>query len=266
VRPIKIHVEKADPGFWTYLQRSAGELPETPLFYALNWILEQLNLGNFEVEQDKRGDVVSLTLGREAAAELESANNAAEEAGRRLFAVNVAGVMAQGRESGIPPQLAEFSRTVTRESTEWGRRNTEFHYAFEVVKVLARLNKKTFNLEAPPISGVAPASVVSYLKESTRCWLYGFHGASVALSRACLEDALKARVAANGSSPTSLEFLIEAAKRRGLLDDCMVEVAHTIRKAGNKFLHGQNITETDSRETLDAIRSLVEYVFQPQPH
>jgi hypothetical protein len=123
------------------------------------------------------------------------------------------------------------------------------------------LNKKTFNLEAPPITGLAPASVVSYLRESTRCWLYGFHGASVALSRACLEDALKARLPAGDRATSELKTLIEAANRRQLLDDCMAEVAHTVRKAANKFLHGQNITEKDSRETLDATRSIVEQVF-----
>ena len=106
--------------------------------------------------------------------------------------MNVSGLMAESRESGIRPGQAHLSKMVTQQSTDWGYRNTEFHYGFELVKVLARLNKKTFNLEAPPITGVAPASVVSYLCESTRCWLYGFHGASVALSRACLEEALKA--------------------------------------------------------------------------
>jgi hypothetical protein len=150
---------------------------------------------------------------------------------------------------------------VTQQSTDWGRRNTEFHYAFELIKVLTRLNQETFHLEAPPITGLAPAGVVSYLRESTRCWLYGFHGASVALSRACLEDALKARLPAGDRTTSELKTLIDVANRRQLLDDCMAEVAHTVRKAANKFLHGQNITEKDSRETLDATRSIVEQIF-----
>jgi hypothetical protein len=41
----------------------------------------------------------------------------------------------------------------------------------------------------------------------------------------------------------------------------MVDVAHTARKAANKFLHGWSITEMDSRQTLDATRSLVEQIF-----
>lgn len=164
--------------------------------------------------------------------------------------------MAESRESGIDPTHADLSKMVTEQSTDWGRRNTEFHYAFELVKTLARLNKKTFSLDAPPIRGIAPASVVSYLREGTRCWLFGFHGASVALSRACLEEALKARL----SEADTLEALIEAARRDRILDDCMAQVAHTVRKNANNFLHGQDITERESRETLDATRSLVEQI------
>ncbi len=171
--------------------------------------------------------------------------------------VNGAGVFAQGRESGVPPEYADLSKMVTQQSTDWGHRNTEFHYAFELIRVLARLNNKTFKLEAPPITGVAPESVVSYLRESTRCWLYGFHGASVALSRACLEDALKARM----HRDECLESLIAVAKRSGLLDGCMEDFAHKVRKAANKFLHGRSITERESRQTLDATRSLVEQIF-----
>jgi hypothetical protein len=259
--PVKIGVEKTELGYWTYLQRSAGHLPETPLYQLLNWILEQLNLGNVEPDQDQRGDIVSLTLGRDVAERVQTIDEAGKGAKRRLQAVNFAGVLAQSRESGIQPEIAYVGKMATQQATEWAHRNTEFHYAFELINVLARLNEKTFKLEAPPITGLAPLSVVSYLRESTRCSLYGFHGASVALSRACLEDALRSRLPANQGVPKSLELLIDAARRCDVLDDCMVQVAHTIRKVGNRFLHGQNITETDSRSTLDAIRSIVEQVF-----
>jgi hypothetical protein len=48
---VKFSVEVAEDGFWTYLQRSAGKLPLLgPLHKVLNWVLEQLNLGNSEIE------------------------------------------------------------------------------------------------------------------------------------------------------------------------------------------------------------------------
>lgn len=169
--------------------------------------------------------------------------------------------MAQARESGIEPTYEQLGQMVTREVADWGRRNTEFHYAFELVKVLARLNKKTFNLIAPPIKGAAPKSVVSYLNEGTRLWLYGFHGASVALSRACLEEILKIQLGPRLKGQAGLGSLIEMASKYGILDDPLVLLAHAVRQTGNKFLHGKPIDEKDSRVTLDAVRGIVEQVF-----
>jgi hypothetical protein len=101
---VKFSMEEAEAGFWTYLQRSAGKLPREPLHKVLNWILEQLNLGNAEIELDSRGDVVSLAVGRGAAAEPQhSAEDASERAQSRLRAVYLAGLLAQCRESGISP-------------------------------------------------------------------------------------------------------------------------------------------------------------------
>ena len=262
-RPVQIQVEQTRAGCWTYVQRSAGSLPETPLHQLLKWIIEQLNFGNFTATKDGRGDVVSLTLGRSAAAQRESADAALAETHDRLLAVSLAGLMAQSRESGIEPQHAGLSKAASQQITDWGRRNTEFHYATELLKTLGRLNKKTFNPEAPPITGLAPASVIAYLRESTRCWLYGFHGASVALSRACLEETLRTKLPTSKATaiPATLEYLVDRAKQQALLDDCMAETAHSIRKVGNRFIHGESITERESRDTLDAIRSIVEVVF-----
>lgn len=263
--PRTLHVEKTASGVWTCLQRSPGRLPETPLFHLLNWILEQLNFGNFESEEGEDGDVVTLIMGKRGARPFESLDKAAEDAQRRLLAVDISGVLAGCRESGITPEHAYISKAAAQQASGWFLRNTEFHYAFELTKVLGRLNKKTFKLEAPPITGLAPLSVVSYLKESTRCWLYGFHGACVSLCRACLEETLKEATPIPILNAARLDLLIDEARQKQVLDDCMAEVAHSIRKKANKFLHGHPITEEDSRETLDNIRSVVEQVFSSDP-
>src|ERR1700686_1478836 len=126
-----LHTERKDNRFWTYRGRSAGELPETPLHNLLKWIVEQLNFGNFEIERDSRGDSVSVTIGKAAAQKPGSFDEAEDRVKRRLAAVNLAGIMARCRESGIKPAHAHISKMVTQQSTDWVRRNTEFHYAFE---------------------------------------------------------------------------------------------------------------------------------------
>jgi hypothetical protein len=156
-------------GFRAYNHRSAGKLPEPPLHRQLNWLLEQLNLGNLDTERDTNGDAISVTIGRPASPQQVSREEVAEDTKKRLTAINIAAAMSQFRESGITPKGARAVRQLTLESAEWTHRNTEFHYAFELNKVLERLNEKNFHLEAPPILGVAPEGVISYLREATRC-------------------------------------------------------------------------------------------------
>src|SRR5688572_6986583 len=151
-------------------------------------------------------------------------------------------MFAQGREKGIEPQLSDQSKKLAAASTSnWIRRNTEFFYAFQLAKVLARVNKKSFTLEAPAIEGVAPESVVSYLRESTQCWLYGLHGACIALCRACLEEALRYKLPppSSVSRANRLEDLIDQAVKDRVLDTCLSKMAHDIRKLGNRVLHGE---------------------------
>ncbi len=81
------------------------------------------------------------------------------------------------------------------------------------------------------------------------------------LCRACLEETLKAAMPVPTLNAPQLDLLIDDARQKHVLDDCLTEVAHSIRKKANKFLHGHAITEEDSRETLDNIRSVVEQVF-----
>lgn len=259
-KTVKIGIEKTEDGFWSYVRRSPGVMPETPLFEFLTWIIEQLTFGHLGYKFDDSGNVVSLMIGRDIAHAGMSIEEASEQAKSRLLSINVAGVMAVARERGIEPEYEDLSKRVSLQTTDGGRRNTETHYALELIKILARLNKKTFKLEAPPISGIASQSVVAYLQESTRCWLYGFYGASIAMSRACLEESLKIVVVRPPGS-SDLSTLIDMANTTGKLDACMMDVAHSIRKTGNKFLHGDQINELDSRNALDGIRSIVTHLF-----
>jgi hypothetical protein len=127
----------------------------------LLWIAQQLNFGCVRLETQDNGDVVSITIGRQAALPLASMEDAEAEAKLRLMSVNFAGVFARARESGIEPKHVPLADLVKRELTINGERNTEIHYAFELLKVLGRLNKKVFKLEPPPILGIAPSSVIS---------------------------------------------------------------------------------------------------------
>ena len=110
---MRVYVEREGDQSWPYIQRSAGELPETPLHSALKWVLEQLNFGNIETQRDSLGDVVSVTIGKAAAPELVPDDKVVEGPKSRLRAVHLAGLLAQCREGGIRPKHASLSKMLS---------------------------------------------------------------------------------------------------------------------------------------------------------
>jgi hypothetical protein len=227
MREVNIQTEPEGTGFWAYQQRSAGESRSTPLTVTLRWILEQLNFGNAEWEQDRNGDHVTLVLGKRSSPQNVTENEVVDHVGKRLNAVGISGILARSRESGTSPtpDYADLVRQTTLEADESGHRNTELYYAFELVKVLGRIAKKIFKLEAPATG--APDTVAWYLGEATRCWLYSLHGASIALCRACLEESLKEKLGnrefgalerQSRFGKVTLEMMIDRAVQFGHLD------------------------------------------------
>lgn len=84
-----LDVEQTDGRARTYLQRSAGELPRSPLHSIMKWILEQLNLGHFEKLRDSQGDIVSMTIGRSSPRASSSGDEALEQGMSRLLAIDL---------------------------------------------------------------------------------------------------------------------------------------------------------------------------------
>ena len=219
--------------------------------------------GHYVPVPEPDGSVTSLMTGQFALHESESMEDFGQYISRALKAVNIAGLFAQARERGIPPQLANFSKRISQEATEGARLFAEFHYAFELTKILARIEKKNFKLKDLPID-LAPESVQAYLGESSRLWLDGLHGASVVLSRASLELSLRARLEGKSDAVDCLEALIDKGPENGLLALSDHKIAHTIRRGANAVLHGDSVTELQSREALEGVRTLVERLFISQ--
>jgi len=275
MREEKFGIEEVGESYWIYKQRSPGDPVSGPLYSVLKWILEQLNLVNFEVDIDEDKEVVGITLGRDAIPTFPSEAAATKHAQSRFRAVNLAGVFAKAREEGVEPEFDGLSKTVTLNANEGAYDNTEFYYAFELVKVLGRIRKKTFILSAPPIRGKVPEKLIWYLGEATRCFLYGLHRACIALCRACLEEALsvkvketkEGRVALSEYRKThlkegGLECLISVATNMGYLeDDIWLKQAHKVRTRGNDILHRETVKEENSNETLRALRGILEHLF-----
>jgi hypothetical protein len=102
-----------------------------------------------------------------------------------------------------------------------------------------------------------------YLREATRCYIFGFWQASISLSRAAVENALRERVFEQfGSAPHKFGKLIEFAQNSGILDGARSELANEVKVNGDKVLHGGETLVKDARNALEAARGVLEYLHE----
>jgi hypothetical protein len=120
------------------------------------------------------------------------------------------------------------------------------------------------------ISALAPKAlpdwgVELYLREASRCFIYGFWNSSVALSRAALElglkQGLKSRLAGIIPSEDDLKLLLEYAQQFRVIDDAGFEMGDQVRKTGNKVLHGSHAGEELAWDTLWAVRGVLKVIY-----
>ena len=71
---IALKVETEHGRTWTYLDRLAGCGRIDPLYRTLRWMVQQLNFEHFQVEDEEHGEILSLSIGRDAV--LEEASSA----------------------------------------------------------------------------------------------------------------------------------------------------------------------------------------------
>lgn len=268
--------------FWSYVFESAGPSDQWPvkdLCKALKWIVQQINFGNFKFEEDE-GEVVSVLMGRGVPFEAGEmpATKVAERVQKlteeRLLSVNLADVFARSREQGTEPQYKpeheRMAEIVNSGKGDGALFNTELSYIFQFIDILKRIRERSFILDAPPIMGKAATGVVDLLGEATRCHLYGFHRACVAICRACMEKALKdtipgpkLRLAKWKPKEGHLQRLMRVARTLDLLDVSHFEMANQVRKEGNEVLHRdlQKLRE-ESWEILVKTRGVISHLYR----
>jgi len=103
-----------------------------------------------------------------------------------------------------------------------------------------------------------PRQVNVYLEQATRSFVAGLWDGAVALSRACLEDALEDRIGEYlGHQKRDLRDWIGEAERNRLMTVDQVSRARVIQDLGNAILHERSGTEAEARESVEALRELL---------
>lgn len=112
---VKFGVKVVNNKIWSFVSPSCGDPSETPVNQVFRWILEQLNLGNWQCSKDAHDHVTSLIVGAAAAEDVggTTTEEVATNVRERLRCLNLAGIFARGREAGLGPgdiELADLQK------------------------------------------------------------------------------------------------------------------------------------------------------------
>jgi hypothetical protein len=141
------------------------------------------------------------------------------------------------------------------------------YYVRKVLRDAPKLVLRTLQLETMATQEIPQTNGAFYLREATRCYIHGFWGACVALSRAAVEQALKEAVAkAVGAtaSDSKLSTLVESARRLRLADPAVLSLADEVRIAGNRTVHNKASDQPEAWDTLVRVRAVLLALYEGQ--
>jgi hypothetical protein len=109
-----------------------------------------------------------------------------------------------------------------------------------------------------------PASQVTnvFLQEAVRTYVLGLPQASVALSRAALEQALKENLGYQGqASYIEMKDLLDEAERAGVIDKTLRRMARRVADEADDVLHEKPTSITKAYEVLLLLRGILQHVY-----
>ena len=156
----------------------------------------------------------------------------------------------------IIPALDELSR----KSPDLFAGDLDRLYVRDVVGAVPGYVSRTLQLSGLA-AGLKPKEVVSkYLAEAVRTYIFGFPLASIALSRAILEHAVKERMIGPPEGATLSAWIEQVADERDL-DDEILNMARSVTKTGNKVLHQKPVTLPEAFDVLVKVRKFLEALY-----
>jgi hypothetical protein len=136
------------------------------------------------------------------------------------------------------------------------------HYTRQLIAGVAGYVERTMEFSRMEAERVPSEVTNTYLREAVRTYTFGLPQATVALSRAALEQALKETLGRQGSGEhISFQYLVGQAETWGILDKTAARMARKLAKEGDDVLHEKPTDLKKAREVLVGIRGLVQQIY-----
>lgn len=158
------------------------------------------------------------------------------------------------------PSRAFITSILKKYHRDYLEYSLDSYYVRKTLREAPKLVQRTLELETMATQDIPLTDATFYLREATRCYIFGFWAASVALCRAALEKGLKEAVAKATGSPVlecKLSKLVESASRLRLADPAVLSQAEQVRIAGNRTVHNRASDQPEAWDTLLALRGVM---------
>jgi hypothetical protein len=130
-----------------------------------------------------------------------------------------------------------------------------------LVSEIPRMVSRALELEPMSIEQSPGADENAYLREATRCYLYGLFNASVALSRSALEQTFASKIPKllqGASGEDTLLTRINTARSSILKHKPEIcDRAHGVRKKANDIVHGKTCKGPEALRVLKDTRDII---------
>jgi hypothetical protein len=173
----------------------------------------------------------------------------------------IVGEIVRSRQSIRDSKLAVVENLV-REIPDVMEDLLDEHFTREMVDMVAGCARRTLKLSRLQAERQPTATTGIFLREATRTYIMGFAQASIALSRAALEQALKESMGHQSSNSfVSFQKLVDDAVRWNVLDRRHAQIARKLAKEGDNVLHDRPASEGKALEVLMLLRELLQYIY-----
>jgi hypothetical protein len=137
----------------------------------------------------------------------------------------------------------------------------------ELISKIPGYVDRTLELSRLHASDTPSSLTNSYLCEAVRTYIFGLPQASVALSRAALEQGLKEKLGRQQSGEfIKFQDLLREASKWNILDRTMELCAREVANAGDVVMHEKPATLPEAYEVLCKLRGLLEHIYSVEGH
>lgn len=167
----------------------------------------------------------------------------------------------KSREMLTEGKLADAEK-ILEKYPSWIPALLDERFTRDVIQSIRGYVSRTMELSRLEGSRTPSKTTNSYLREAVRTYIFGFPQASIALSRAALEQALKEELGHQGVKIfLDMNRLLDEAEGGGVIDGVIRKTARKLATEADAVLHERPADLTKAYDVLLMLRGILQHIY-----